>query len=175
MKSVFLFLLFKVDVDQCQETAAGYGVTAMPTFMFMRNKTKLDKIQGADNKALEEMINKHYGEEGGEGEDAGVKGMMDLATFIDKSRSECLNEDDDHPYSHCLSSGGGYLGSDCDEQLILSLSFNQSVKIHSLKLKAPADKGPKTVSFILYVNCTRCFIVHVLDAYFSKPAQHSRL
>merc|ERR1712029_721754 len=135
----------KVDVDQCQETAAGQGVTAMPTFLFFRNKTKIDKLQGADNKALEEKIVHHYGEEGGEGEDAGVKGMMDLVTFIDKSKSECLNEDDEHPYQHCLSSGGGYLGSDCDEQLILSLSFNQSVKIHSLKLKAPADKGPKTL------------------------------
>ena len=71
--------------------------------------------------------------------------MMDLTTFIDKSRSECLNEDDDHPYAHCLTSAGGFLQSDCDEQIILSLSFNQSVKIHSLKIKAPTDKGPKTV------------------------------
>ena len=99
-------IIYQVDVDQCQETAASQGVTAMPTFMFFRNKTKLDKIQGADNKALEDMIKKHYGEEGGEGEEAGVKGMMDLATFIDKSGSECLNEDDDHPYGDCLSSGG---------------------------------------------------------------------
>jgi len=138
-------VFLKVDVDQCQETAAGHGVTAMPTFMFFRNKTKLDKLQGADNKALEDMIKKHYGEEGGETEDAGVKGMLDLMTFIDKSRSECLNEDDDHPYAHCLTSAGGFLQSDCDEQIILSLSFNQSVKIHSLKLKAPSDKGPKTL------------------------------
>merc|ERR1719341_714249 len=70
---------------------------------------------------------------------------MDLSTFLDKKQSECLNEDDEHPYPHCLSSGGGYLGSDCDEQIILSLSFNQAVKCHSLKIKAPADKGPKTV------------------------------
>jgi len=138
-------VFLKVDVDQCQETAAGHGVTAMPTFMFFRNKTKLDKLQGADNKALEDMIKKHYGEEGGETEDAGVKGMLDLMTFIDKSRSECLNEDDEHPYAHCLTSAGGFLQSDCDEQIILSLSFNQSVKIHSLKLKAPSDKGPKTL------------------------------
>jgi len=138
-------VFLKVDVDQCQETAAGQGVTAMPTFMFFRNKTKLDKIQGADNKALEEMIKKHYGEEGGAGEETGVPGMMDLTTFIDKSRSECLNEDDDHPYAHCLTSAGGFLQSDCDEQIILSLSFNQSVKIHSLKIKAPTDKGPKTL------------------------------
>ena len=28
----------------------------MPTFIFFRNKTKIDKIQGADNKALEEKV-----------------------------------------------------------------------------------------------------------------------
>ena len=122
----------------------------MPTFMFFRNKTKVDKMQGADNKVLEDTIKKHYGEEGGEGEEAGVKGMMDLATFVDKSRSECLNEDDEHPYQHCLTSAGGFLQSDCDEQLILSISFNQNVKIHSLKVKGPSDKGPKTVSSPLH-------------------------
>ena len=74
---------------------------------------------------------------------------MDLSSFIDKSQSECLNEADDHPYSHCLTSGGGYLESDCDEQLILSVSFNQAVKIHSLKIKAPSDKGPKNVRIFI--------------------------
>jgi len=144
-KAVFL----KVDVDQCQETAAANGVSAMPTFICFRNKTKIDKIQGADNKALEEKIKQHYGEDGGDGEEAGVKGMMDLATFIDKKESECLNEDDDHPYAHCLTSGGGFLQSDCDEQLILALAFNQAVKIHSLKVKAPKDKGPKTLRIFM--------------------------
>jgi len=144
-KAVFL----KVDVDQCQETAAANGVSAMPTFICFRNKTKIDKIQGADNKALEEKIKQHYGDDGGDGEEAGVKGMMDLATFIDKKESECLNEEDDHPYSHCLTSGGGFLQSDCDEQLILALAFNQGVKIHSLKIKAPKDKGPKTLRIFM--------------------------
>ena len=71
--------------------------------------------------------------------------QMDLTSFVDKRGSECLNESDDHPYAHCLTPGGGYLESDCDEQLILALTFNQSMKIHSLKIKAPSDKGPKTV------------------------------
>lgn len=70
---------------------------------------------------------------------------MDLTSFLDKSKSECLNENDDHPYTHCLAGGGGFLESDCDEQLILSLSFNQAMKVHSMKIKAPSDKGPKTV------------------------------
>lgn len=72
-------------------------------------------------------------------------GIQDLAQYIDSSKSECLNEADDHPYQHCLTSGGGYLASDCDEQLILSLSFNQVVKVQSLKIKAPANCGPKTI------------------------------
>jgi hypothetical protein len=71
--------------------------------------------------------------------------QMDLTSFVDKRGSECLNESDDHPYVHCLTPGGGYLESDCDEQLILALTFNQAMKIHSLKIKAPSDKGPKTV------------------------------
>ena len=55
---------------------------------------------------------------------------MDLDTLLDKKLCECLNEADDHPYEHALTSGGGYLESDCDEQLILSLAFNQvQVKI----------------------------------------------
>lgn len=70
---------------------------------------------------------------------------MDITSFLDKSKSECLNESDDHPYAHCLTSGGGYLESDCDEQLILALTFNQAMKVHSLRIKAPADKGPKNV------------------------------
>lgn len=135
----------KVDVDDCQDTAAANGVSAMPTFIFFRNKTKIDRIQGADTSALEEKVKQHMGEGGDEEEDVGVKGYMDLNTFLSKANSECLNEDDEHPYTHCLTSGGGFLQSDCDEQIILALAYNQAVKLHSLKIKAPQDKGPKTI------------------------------
>ena len=58
-------------------------------------------------------------------EDCGVKGQVDLAKYLNKPGCECFNEADDHPYAHALTPGGGYLESDCDEQLILSLAFNQ--------------------------------------------------
>ncbi len=74
---------------------------------------------------------------------------MDLNSFIQKAQSECLNENDEHPYAHCLTSGGGYLESDCDAELILALTFNQAVKVHSLKIKAPSDKGPKNIRIFM--------------------------
>ncbi|CAF4782494.1 thioredoxin-like protein 1 [Pieris napi] len=148
-RAVFL----KVDVDRCAETASTQGVTAMPTFIFYRNRTRVDRLQGADNSTLENKVRQHYGTEDAGDEDNSVAGHMDLVTFITKSECECLNEADNHPLTHALTSGGGYLASDCDEQLIINISFNQLVKLHSLKIKAPADKGPKFIK--LFINQPR--------------------
>ncbi|CAH1788196.1 unnamed protein product [Owenia fusiformis] len=141
-KAVFL----KVDVDQCPDTASAHGVTAMPTFLFFRNKAKIDMLRGADVNLLEEKIKKWYGDEdeGDEGETV-VKGHMDLGTFINKAGCECLNEADDHPLTHALTTKGGYLESDCDAQLIINIEFNQAMKLHSLKLYGPPGKAPKNI------------------------------
>ncbi|EDW17266.1 hypothetical protein AWZ03_009244 [Drosophila navojoa] len=149
-KAIFL----KVDVDKCQDTAAGQGVSAMPTFIFYRNRTKIDRIQGADIMALEAKIEEHIGTGVAEeaGEDYG-QGLMELNTFISKQECECLNESDDHNLKHALTPAGGFLQSDCDEQLIMSITFNQAVKIHSLKFKAPPKLGPKEVK--LFINQPR--------------------
>ncbi|KAK9736664.1 PITH domain [Popillia japonica] len=78
---------------------------------------------------------------------------MDLSPFILKAQCECLNENDEHPLTNALSTGGGFLQSDCDEQLIISITFNQAVKVHSLKVKGPMDKGPKTIK--IFINQPR--------------------
>ncbi|CAH1108521.1 unnamed protein product [Psylliodes chrysocephalus] len=159
-RAVFL----KIDVDQCQETAASQGVSAMPTFIFYRNKTKVDRLQGADPTSLENKIQQYLGTDDTEdGESIG--GHMDLSPFISKAECECLNESDDHPFTHCLTSGGGFLQSDCDEQLIISITFNQSVKIHSLRIKAPSDKGPKTIR--IFINQPRTLDFDLADSYTS--------
>jgi len=145
-KAVFL----KVDVDQCTGTAQDQGVSAMPTFIFYRNKVKLDLMRGADASQLEEKIKKWYSDEEGDDGDSPVKGHMDLNTFISKAESECLNESDDHTFEHALSSKGGYLESDCDEQIIINLGFNQALKLHSMKINCTTANGPKNVK--LFIN-----------------------
>ena len=61
-----------------QETAASNGVTAMPTFIFFRNKIKIDSQRGADTNALEEKIKKWYGSGDDTSSDLGVKGHVSL-------------------------------------------------------------------------------------------------
>lgn len=45
VKAVFL----KVDVDKCQETASAQGVSAMPTFIFYRNRVGIKPLHFAIN------------------------------------------------------------------------------------------------------------------------------
>lgn len=67
--------------------------------------------------------------------------QINLFSLLDRKGSECLNESDDHPLSHALNSPTNeeFLESDCDEQLIISVAFQQPVKLHSLQIMAPAD------------------------------------
>jgi len=144
-------VFLKVDVDQCADIAATNNVSAMPTFHFLKGKVRVDEMTGADEKKLEEKIKKWIGN--GDN-DVGVKGHMDLGIFINKSGCECLNESDDHHLSAALAKGPDYLESDCDEQLLVSIAFNQVVKLHSLKIQGPDDgRGPKTVK--LFTNLTK--------------------
>jgi hypothetical protein len=124
----------------------------MPTFIFYRNRSKIDRIQGADIQGLETKIKQHVGTDSGAGDDSEDygQGLMDLNSLVMKNMCECLNEADDHTLEHALNNGAGYLASDVDEQLIINLAFNQGVKIHSLKLKAPPKHGPKKIK--LFIN-----------------------
>ena len=70
-----------VDVDECQETAAAYGISAMPTFVFLRNKTRLALLRGADKAGLEEKIKQFY-TDASQDDDVGVKGMVIVLSFF---------------------------------------------------------------------------------------------
>ncbi len=60
---------------------------------------------------------------------------------MDPSRTECLNNSDDHSLSDALKTATSdeFLESDVDEQLIVSIAFKQPVDLHSLHISAPDD------------------------------------
>ena len=49
----------KVDVDENQETATAFGVTAMPTFKIFRTFEEVGMIKGCDPDGLEALISEH--------------------------------------------------------------------------------------------------------------------
>ena len=142
-------LFLKVNVDKCPGTAAANNVSAMPTFVFFRNRAELERIRGADKTQLENKVKQYYAAGGSSGADASAatsedqgppleNGLMDLSSLINKAQSECLNECDDHTFDHALNTANAlFLKSDCDEQLLLNISFQQAIKLHSLIIQGP--------------------------------------
>jgi len=52
-------VFLKVDVDENEEIATEYKVSAMPTFMFFKDGKKIDEFAGANENKLKELIAKH--------------------------------------------------------------------------------------------------------------------
>lgn len=52
-------VFLKVDVDENEEIASEYNVTCMPTFVFVKNKAKVNDFSGANKDKLKELVEKH--------------------------------------------------------------------------------------------------------------------
>ncbi|XP_055721088.1 thioredoxin-like protein 1 isoform X2 [Salvelinus fontinalis] len=148
-------IFLEVDVHVCQATAAANNISATPTFLFFRNKVRVDQYQGADASGLEEKIKQHVENDPGSNEDSDIpKGYMDLMPFVNKAGCECLNESDESGFENCLVKDTTYLESDCDEQLLITMAFNQPVKLFSMKLlSSDFAQAPKCVK--IFINLPR--------------------
>ncbi|GJJ75718.1 thioredoxin 1 [Entomortierella parvispora] len=51
----------KVDVDEAQECATKYEVSAMPTILFFKSKAEVGRVVGADAQKIEALIKTHQG------------------------------------------------------------------------------------------------------------------
>ncbi|XP_077980511.1 thioredoxin-like [Glandiceps talaboti] len=59
MASEFPNVVFlKVDVDENEETSQAYGISAMPTFVFIKNGQKVEDFSGASEDKLRKTVNK---------------------------------------------------------------------------------------------------------------------
>ncbi|OAX80238.1 thioredoxin [Emergomyces africanus] len=201
----------KVDVDEHQDVAQAYGVTAMPTFLIFKNGAVAQSIRGANPPLLTAKVEEFAssvgsngnGADGAAGEASGGGSQWLGGAF--RKGIDLLNHDNqvgpgrslfaaEKPsgFSTSESSGNGkdkaastpdWVESDTDEQLMLYIPFQSSIKIHSLQITSLAPQGgdaddddeapmrPKTLK--LYTN--RAHIIGFEDADDETPTQEIEL
>jgi hypothetical protein len=124
----------------------------MPTFKFYKNGKEIANLIGANPRGLKSLIEQHAGapEEGGSSS-LNVQGHTDINEFVTLNQVDCLNQQEKNNVRNIFNNNDMYLESDVDEQLLISIPFNQAVKIHSIKLVAgDIEHAPKTIK--IYSN-----------------------
>ncbi|KAE8394744.1 PITH domain-containing protein [Aspergillus alliaceus] len=159
----------KINVDQQQDIAKAYGVTAMPTFIVFERGRPTSTVKGADPKKLSEVVRKLASEaskpddaegasEGSSGAAwigaAAPKGYTDITDQYDPKGLELLNRDSEFGTAKTLfdaskpsalnngkAKAADWVESDTDEQLMLFVPFQSTLKVHSLQVTSlpPAD------------------------------------
>ncbi|KAI9006587.1 PITH domain-containing protein [Phycomyces nitens] len=147
----------KVDVDRAKDVSSSCGITSMPTFQFYKAGSKVAEMKGANPAQLLQYIKQYQGDASAEGAQSsasvnyGVPGHSDLTEFVTPNQMDALNQQEEHNVKNIFKNNDAYLESDVDEQLIISVPFNQPVKIHSIKIKVPSiSHAPKTIK--LFAN-----------------------
>lgn len=149
----------KVDIQACDQIAEAYQVSGIPDFRMIHNGKKLNSMTGANREQLRQKIidsiAKMGDDESSSSKDMfGIKGACDLSTVIDKQASTCLNVEDQDDWHHaCFEHGSSTsLKSDCDEQLLLRVTFHKSIKLYGIKLAGGACAPNKVRIFINQTN-----------------------
>lgn len=104
-----------------------------PTFQFFKASKKVAELKGANPTQLEALIKQHQGpvddasESGSSsGSVAGlVPGHNDLTDQVTLNQVDCLNQQNVKNVRNALKTDETFLESDVDEQLIISVPFNQ--------------------------------------------------
>ncbi|NXW06883.1 TXNL1 protein, partial [Fregetta grallaria] len=164
----------EVDVHQCQGTAATNNISATPTFLFFRNKVRIDQYQGADAVGLEEKIKQHLENDPGNSEDTDIpKGYT--SAFVEYSEGKYLilfqSSDLFLVIVLCLflrMKKTVFNSNFFSPQLLITVAFSQPVKLYSMKLQGPDNgQGPKYIK--IFINLPRSMDFE--EAERSEPTQ----
>jgi hypothetical protein len=110
-------------------------------------------LSGANPEELRRLVAQHAANapQSGESNSLNINGHSDINEFITLNQIDCLNQQENNNVRSVFKKDDAILESDVDEQLLISVPFNQSVKIHSIKLVIKdIAHAPKTIK--LYAN-----------------------
>lgn len=144
----------RIDVDALKSVAQECQITAMPTFLFFKDGAQVDMLKGADPRALETKVNQLVSTASSKAAPSQVKGMMSLNSKIDVKQLEILNLDSSSVVRDLIdTTSDSLISSDSDQQLMIFLPFQESIKIHSIVVRvdpAALDTAPSELQ--LFAN-----------------------
>ncbi|KAH0526080.1 hypothetical protein TsFJ059_009460 [Trichoderma semiorbis] len=180
-----LLTFVKIDNDANQDLAQEYGVTALPTFLLFRSGKVIHKVQGANPTELRAVIEKlaseleSLAEGSGSGSGSGgiwkgaeiPRGYSDITDQVELRGCELLNADDDagpvkvlfeNSQPSALREGASaakdWVQSGSDDQLLLFIPFQSTIKLHTLQITSFPPEGNSDVSrpgvLHLFINRT---------------------
>ncbi|RAL63100.1 hypothetical protein DID88_004184 [Monilinia fructigena] len=154
----------KVNVDTQKEIASTYGITAMPTFIIFKEGKQVEKVQGANPTVLQDIVKKLVAEADDSGDSSSgfasgsgdwrigtlPKGYKDVTDQVDIKGLELLNADSEFGTVRTLvdtnkpsalskekeadSKAKDWVVSDTDEQLMLFVPFQSTLKVHTIQI-----------------------------------------
>ncbi|KAG9676544.1 DUF1000-domain-containing protein, partial [Aureobasidium melanogenum] len=172
----------KVNTDNQKDIAQTYNITAMPTFMVFKNGRETQRIRGADPKALDAAVKSLASEAESSGDASSSsssgtwigaslpRGYSDITDSVDLLNLDFLNVDSEAGNARTVfntaqpsaisksssSAGKDWIESDTDEQLMMYMPFQSSLKVHSIHITSFPTEGdddivrPRTLK--LYTN-----------------------
>nr|XP_018265915.1 thioredoxin [Kwoniella dejecticola CBS 10117]OBR88073.1 thioredoxin [Kwoniella dejecticola CBS 10117] len=178
----------KIDVDRQAQLAQRFQVRAMPTFKFLKGGREVDELRGASPPQLNNLVSKHAGTPAAAASSSSASSSTvkssapadttgSLLKHIVSNGLSCLNESSDHPLSSIVGPNPGprgtsYLESDVDAELLISIPFQDQVKLKSISIFSAISpsQAPKTIK--LYINTPN---IDFSDAENFNPAQELEL
>jgi len=145
----------KIDVDAQQQISQAFGITGMPTFIICKEGAEVERIRGFDGahfeRSMEEKITKHkVGKVVSSPYDHLMpKGYSDLTPEVSAPGLEGANITNGSSLRSIMEDGPSAISSESDDQVIIYIPFNSSVKIHSLIICSSTNR-PRKIK--LYIN-----------------------
>ncbi|KAF0428412.1 DUF1000-domain-containing protein [Gigaspora margarita] len=145
-------------------------VNAFPTFLFFKNGVEIERLVGADRTKMIRLLLKHI-KMPRENDENDSNSLIKVNKFIKRTQVECLNQHLDQQEEHIQSifkNDDTCLESNDGAELIISIPFNQTIDLHSIKIiHNNVDQAPKEVK--IFIN--RPIILSFDDAEAIKETQ----
>ncbi|KAH0595729.1 hypothetical protein MHUMG1_06277 [Metarhizium humberi] len=180
-----LLTFVKIDTEKVKALSEEYQITALPTFLLFQEGKVIQSVKGANPTELRRIIQKLASELESAGESSGTgtgssgpwagaeipRGYSDISDQVETRNCELSNADEDAgpvkvlfdvAKPSALSNDSNsvnvkdFVQSGADDQLLLFIPFQGSVKLHTLQITSLPPKDQDTVSrpviIHLYIN-----------------------